>query len=51
MITITQRVFMALNFPLIDSNRKVAESSRKYHGFIGSVVIYALGQGFWLLMG
>lgn len=34
-----------------DSNRKVAESSRKYHGFIGSVVIYALGQGFWLLMG
>lgn len=34
-----------------DINRKVAESSRKYRGFIGSVVVYALGQGFWLLMG
>lgn len=34
-----------------DINRKVAESSRKYCGFIGSVVVCALGQGFWLLMG
>ena len=34
-----------------DINRKVAESSRKYRGFVGSVVVYALGQGFWLLMG